>query len=758
MKNCLHSITFLLIYLSITSLTAQQRVGIFGAKIYNFTSFLPTPQRQINTTLQGQITDHPEFGILPFDAPCKDCFEIIEKRTPNTRYYVKESSTGTKFYSQASMNDLHYQNDKAQIITIDPHLLPVPGKKGIYNAIQQLDPTELNMEDGYTSIQLMDNSIFRFNQDLIAYSTDDFSNIDNLQKIDRTNHTVGYDGAHVINAFNNIDQQLIFGNAQIKSNYLLKNASAINPSKKFFVIEDEFILPDGYTMKYDKYEGSNNNFGFWHGRLKLENENGIELATIETPVIYDNNENEIDDITNSTISYILEQSGNICKLKMIIETKWLTSANRVFPITIDPVIYGETAIWTGIQGTDNVPAFCSNTLSVPTPAGVSITGSKIYWEFRALGVCGASSCKMNYLEVQFNTICGISPGPDMVWICGGGCSVPGTWTATIEESNTEDLTSCLSSGCDSYSVDFIAQHNQFQCTTPGECVTTCDQFLNFQVTMYGDLIVATEICNGIDDDCDDMVDEGFADTITIAAGGATTFCQGNSVLLTATYTGATVQWKKDGVNIPGATSSTYTATKKASYTCVTTSPCATATSDGIFVNVLKNPPASITAGGATTFCAGGSVVLTAITGGGLSYQWYKGASLIAGATSINYTATLAGNYKCRVTKTATGCFKNSNAIGVTVPCKESELTGEQNSFSIYPNPNSGAFTINANVSSHQTMLEVYNNIGELIFSKHLNSVDGLINEEIEIKDIASGIYLVKLVSGDMELVENLIVE
>ena len=56
------------------------------------------------------------------------------------------------------------------------------------------------------------------------------------------------------------------------------------------------------------------------------------------------------------------------------------------------------------------------------------------------------------------------------------------------------------------------------------------------------------------------------------------------------------------------------------------------------------------------------------------------------------------------------------------------------------------------------MLEVYNNIGELIFSKELNSGDGLINKEIEIKDIASGIYLVKLVSGDLEMVENLIVE
>ena len=86
MKNCLNSITALFFYLSITSLTAQQTAAASGAKVYNFTSFLPDVERKINTNLQGQITDHPEFGFLPFDAPCKDCFEIIEKRTPNTRY------------------------------------------------------------------------------------------------------------------------------------------------------------------------------------------------------------------------------------------------------------------------------------------------------------------------------------------------------------------------------------------------------------------------------------------------------------------------------------------------------------------------------------------------------------------------------------------------------------------------------------------------------------------------------------------------
>ena len=202
-----------------------------------------------------------------------------------------------------------------------------------------------------------------------------------------------------------------------------------------------------------------------------------------------------------------------------------------------------------------------------------------------------------------------------------------------------------------------------------------------------------ELCNALDDNCNGLIDDDVIETINISADGATTFCQGNSVLLSATYSGASIQWKKNGTNIPGATSSTYSANKTGNFTAITTSPCGTATSSIINVTVNKNPPASITAGGATTFCAGGSVILTANAGGGLSYQWYKGATLVVGATSINYTATTAGNYKCRVTKTATGCYKNSNIISVSVPCKES-LETINPEIHIYPNPASEKITIN----------------------------------------------------------------
>lgn len=270
----------------------------------------------------------------------------------------------------------------------------------------------------------------------------------------------------------------------------------------------------------------------------------------------------------------------------------------------------------------------------------------------------------------------------------------------------------------------------------------------------------TEICNGIDDDCNAIVDEGITETISISAGGATTFCQGGNVLLTATHSGTSLQWKKNGTNIAGATSSTYSANKTGNYTCETTSTCDSELSNSISVTVNKNPPATISAGGATTFCAGGSVVLSANTGAGLSYQWYKGASVIAGAISINYTATTAGNYKCRVTKAATGCFKNSNVISVSVPCREGEELMNLNLFSIYPNPATKTFTISAKLNSeiHYSTIEIYNNIGQLVYSKQISSSYGDINEVIKINNLTTGIYLVKLINNDIEFEENLLIE
>jgi len=152
----------------------------------------------------------------------------------------------------------------------------------------------------------------------------------------------------------------------------------------------------------------------------------------------------------------------------------------------------------------------------------------------------------------------------------------------------------------------------------------------------------------------------------LVAGGPTTFCTGGSVTLTAdTGTGYSYRWRKDGVDIPGATAISYSATTTGSYTVAVTLSGCTRVSSAIAVTVQASaPPASITAGGSTTFCSGGNVTLSANTGTGLTYQWNKNATAIPSATGATYSAASGGSYTCDVGNTCG--FITSNAIAVTV--------------------------------------------------------------------------------------------
>lgn len=259
---------------------------------------------------------------------------------------------------------------------------------------------------------------------------------------------------------------------------------------------------------------------------------------------------------------------------------------------------------------------------------------------------------------------------------------------------------------------------------------------------------APEYCNGIDEDCDGVLDNGLIPEVEIAAGGPTTFCSGGNVTLTATHTGTSVQWKKNGVTIAGATSDVYTAYLNGNYTCEVTGDCGITVSTPILVTVNKNPTASITAGGPTSFCAGGSVVLTANAGAGLSYQWFKGGAAITGATSISYTATTAGNYKCQVTKTATGCGKNSNKIGVEIICREGENVESLSSLTLYPNPATTVLYVVAQLENGP--IQILNDLGQLIIEITPESETTAIN----IEDLPKGIYLVRYGSSVGSIVKQ----
>lgn len=159
----------------------------------------------------------------------------------------------------------------------------------------------------------------------------------------------------------------------------------------------------------------------------------------------------------------------------------------------------------------------------------------------------------------------------------------------------------------------------------------------------------------------------------VSIAGTPTFCAGGSTTLTASATPgsgtiSSYQWYRNGVaisngNSPIGRQPTYDASTAGSYTvAVTNSNTCAATSAAVAVSGTALPATpTISAGGATTFCQGGSVGLSSSAAAG--YQWYRDGTAIPNATAQSYTAGSTGSYTVQVTNSG-GCPATSAATAV----------------------------------------------------------------------------------------------
>ena len=153
---------------------------------------------------------------------------------------------------------------------------------------------------------------------------------------------------------------------------------------------------------------------------------------------------------------------------------------------------------------------------------------------------------------------------------------------------------------------------------------------------------------------------------TITPSGPTTFCTGGSVTLTASA-GTTFQWRSFGTPLVGSTGQQLVVTTGGSYS-VTVTNAAGCSATSPQTSVTVNSAVNVTISGPTTFCAPGSITLTANPSGGsgsfASYQWSLNGSPIGGATSSTFSATAGGSYSVTVTD-SNGCTGTSAPTTVT---------------------------------------------------------------------------------------------
>ncbi len=171
---------------------------------------------------------------------------------------------------------------------------------------------------------------------------------------------------------------------------------------------------------------------------------------------------------------------------------------------------------------------------------------------------------------------------------------------------------------------------------------------------------------------------------------AKTVVAGNPVTFAAVAKGTpspTYQWKKNGVTIAGATSSSYTITKVStaspgSYTVVATNSAGAATSNAA-VLAVNTVPVFTTQPPSRSTTVGASVTLVAPASGTPTptYQWKKSGVAITGATASSYTissviSTSAGSYTVVASNSAGATTSNTATLTVTVaPTVTAQPTG-----------------------------------------------------------------------------------
>ncbi|MDI1318386.1 reprolysin-like metallopeptidase [Flavobacterium sp.] len=150
--------------------------------------------------------------------------------------------------------------------------------------------------------------------------------------------------------------------------------------------------------------------------------------------------------------------------------------------------------------------------------------------------------------------------------------------------------------------------------------------------------------------------------------------------------------------------------------------------------------------GAAINCAGGTTLQTVIPGASLAA--FNGQNPV-------------GNWTFRVYDNFTGDTGTINSWGIEVCTQTITLATPSNQltdFSIYPNPNKGNFTIQFDTAtSSEIKVNVYDMRGRTIFENKYSN-QAVFNENIQLSNAQSGVYLVSVTDGTNKIVKRIVIE
>jgi gliding motility-associated-like protein len=158
-----------------------------------------------------------------------------------------------------------------------------------------------------------------------------------------------------------IRKELEFVTSGIKTNYIFDK-----PLEGGITITEEVGFPDGCTFKQDERNGEMTANG-WTGDYVLMSPDGKQvLLRFQAAECYDSKRHWC------FASYSLQKKNGKNVLTTSVPSDWLSSV--VYPVTVDPLVIGTTALWTGGGTVSCVyPKYHSDSILVTIPGGITIS-------------------------------------------------------------------------------------------------------------------------------------------------------------------------------------------------------------------------------------------------------------------------------------------------------------------------------------------------------------------------------------------------
>ena len=326
-------------------------------------------------------------------------------------------------------------------------------------------------------------------------------------------------------------------------------------------------------------------------------------------------------------------------------------------------------------------ALCHGTAVILTNTGATplLPGITYTWQYRTTGSGGV----WNTITGATDTIYSVPDAAGREYRFGVHCSVSGqsryspsygfptlpAHPAAVISTATDSNSFCIGDTLLLYATAFPGASYTWQLNGITLSSGSADSFAATDSGTYRVIVSAAGTpCPGISDDLKlSGRDPGFSVAIDPIADSF--LCSGDSITLTSTTsaTGLSFQWQRNGINLPGATAPSYTASGTGLYrmkasdggSCAAVTRTIPVRVSPVPVAVISSPDPALAA------CEADGIILNATTGPDYRYQWICSGRPLAGYTDSSMLATISGVYAVKI-RNAANCAAISEGLTVKI--------------------------------------------------------------------------------------------